>query len=50
MECKLSALIDETGEKWVKAADNDKPEVAPRERAMTQFPVRRPLGSSKSIY
>ena len=34
MECKQSALIEETGLKWVKNADNDKPEVAPRERAV----------------
>ena len=34
VECKQSALIEETGKKRVKTAKNDKPEVAPRDGAM----------------
>ena len=34
VECKQSALINKTGQKKLKTADNDKPEVAPRDGAM----------------
>ena len=34
MECEQGALIEETGLKWVKNADNDKLEVASGERAV----------------
>ena len=34
VECGQSAQIGNTGKKWVRAAGNDKPEVAPREGAM----------------
>ena len=34
VERKQSALIDKTGLKWVKTADNNKPEVTLRERAV----------------
>ena len=34
MDRKQSALIDETGYNRLKTADNEKPEVAPRESSM----------------